>query len=347
MEKYTKLDYEKAAYEYYLHNELLEDTVKLLDQVFSSSEVYTMKEHYVYQIATKEERKIYQSVMRVHGLQDYLTVMRTKNMSFEYAIKYLERRNIKVKQINVLLQKLDRYQQYIPEEYQYIETLAKKYNKETEKLQNQKELAMKIKEKEKMERIRKAVDFIEFYLSSANPIPVYDLHCEYTGIVQSEMTYNIAYLKRYEPELCARFEEFVAQENSKENIERLFQFINPIYKKAEQIVKEFEKEGETPDLIDYYENIKFPYPFLLKIMKRYYTKKENDILRSFHKQSIHSGRVIDSISDSIVINGVSFTSAEQYKILEWLQENNFPISYDIFRDKLLRIVKEKNKQKHL
>ena len=33
MEKYTKLDYEKAAYEYYLHNELLEDTVKLLDQV--------------------------------------------------------------------------------------------------------------------------------------------------------------------------------------------------------------------------------------------------------------------------------------------------------------------------
>ena len=82
-------------------------------------------------------------------------------------------------------------------------------------------------------------------------------------------------------------------------------------------------------------------------MKRYYTKKENDILRSFHKQSIHSGRVTDSISDSIVINGVAFTSAEQYKILEWLQENNFPISYDIFRDKLLRVVKEKNKQKHL
>ena len=35
------------------------------------------------------------------------------------------------------------------------------------------------------------------------------------------------------------------------------------------------------------------------------------------------------------------------KITAWLKENGMPVSYDVFMDKLRRLAKEKQKQKHL
>ena len=108
-----------------------------------------------------------------------------------------------------------------------------------------------------------------------------------------------------------------------------------------------QQEGLQPDLIDYYDNISFPYPLLLKIVSRYYTKKESDIIHAFHGKSIHNNQVNRIVSDRITWNGVVFEKEDQYQIVSWLHENNYPVTYEVFMDKVKRIAKEKNKQKHL
>ena len=86
---------------------------------------------------------------------------------------------------------------------------------------------------------------------------------------------------------------------------------------------------------------------LSKIVSRYYTKKETDIIVQFHNNQVMNREVTRYISKQIEINGVVFTKEDQYRVISWLHEKNYPVTYDIFMDKLKRMAKEKNQQKHL
>ncbi len=353
MKCYNKKDYYQAAFLYWQHHEvepsLLSDDeskVAILDQYFTKREVYLMVENYILQCADKKEVKLYKKLCQIHEYPNYWQVLRTKDLSLEKAKKYLDTRSIKKIHLKALLKRLERSQELNPEEYAYVKSLVTYY----ESLELSPEEKQKQEEKheaERREQAKKAEKYIEYYLSDSNPLPVYAFYCEYMGLKSKDISKKIRLLAYYNKELYQRFQEACASENTKENIQKLFTFINPILDKMTQIVLAYQEEGLKPDLIDYYENISFPFPLLSKIVSRYCTKKESDILMAFCSKNTLDQEVARYISDQIDINGVVFTKEDQYGVISWLNEHNYPVTYDIFMDKLKRMAKEKNQQKHL
>ena len=343
-QKFSKEAYYKAAFEYCLHHELRKDVIQLLDEMFSSTEVYSMSICYLYNYATAEELNLYQQLRSIHEYRDFWTILRTKDMSLEDAEKSLESRGICSNQIHVLLLKLEKCKDIVPEKYIYVHQLWSYCNQHTK---TKKEVRMTSLEKKKKEKIESAERFIRLYLSPENPITLYALYCEYHGIDRRKMTNNIVSLQTVNPELYQAFRDVYEKENSEENIHKLFEYITPIYNRAQEIVLQYQEKGEDPDLIAYYENILFPYPLLLKIVRHYCPKEQGEILYRFHKNNLSRLNVMDNITDQIQINGVSFSREDQYQVVEWLKENGMPVSYDVFMDKLRRLAKEKQKQKHL
>ncbi len=353
MKSYNKKDYYQAAFLYWQHHEvepsLLSDDeseVVILDNRFTKREIYLMVENYILQYAEKREVKLYKKMRKIHEYPNYWQVLRTTNLSLDKAKKYLDTRGVKKVHLQTLLNRLERSQELIPEEYAYVQDLIAYYDS-LELSPEEKEKKAQAKEEARRAQAKEAEQFIEYYLSDSNPIPIYPFYCEYVGVKSKDMTNKVRLMSYYNKDLYHRFQEACADENTKENIQKLFTFINPILDKMTQIILEYQQEGLRPDLIAYYENISFPFPLLAKIVSRYYTKKESDILLSFHANHITNQEVTRYISDQIDINGVAFSKEDQYGVISWLHEKNYPVTYDIFMDKLKRMAREKNKQKHL
>ncbi len=353
MRKYNKKDYYQAAFIYWQHHEvepsLLSDDeveVLILDKHFTKREVYLMMENYIYQYADKKEVKLYKKICKIHECPNYWQVIRTMDFPLAKAKKYLDARNIKKNQIKNLFKRLELSQNLIPTEYDYISDLIE-YYESLELTEEEKQLQLEKKEEKRKAQAKEIEQHIEYFLSDANPIPIYAFYCEYMGVKSRDIQKQVNLLSYYNEELYHRFKEACANEGTKENIQKLFTFVNPILNKLAQIVSDYQQEGLQPDLIDYYDNISFPYPLLLKIVSRYYTKKESDIIHAFHGKSIHNNQVNRIVSDRITWNGVVFEKEDQYQIISWLHENNYPVTYEVFMDKVKRIAKEKNKQKHL
>lgn len=353
MKNYNKKDYYQAAFLYWQHHDvepsLLSDDeteITILDSRFTKREVYLMMENYIWQYADKKEVKLFKKISKIHEYPYYKQVMRTQGMSLEKAKKYLDSRKIKKGNLKNLLKRLESYQELIPEEYAYVQKVIAYYDSLE---MSPEEIEKKAQEKEMQRRLeaQEAEQFIEYYLSDSNPIPVYLLYCEYMGVRNKDMVHKVKLLAHYNPELYQRFQEANANESTKENVQRLLTFIDPILNKMALIVADHQREGSKPDLIDYYEITSFPFMLLSKIVSRYYTKKETDIIVQFHNNQVMNREVTRYISKQIEINGVVFTKEDQYRVISWLHEKNYPVTYDIFMDKLKRMAREKNKQKHL
>lgn len=350
MSQFEIKDYYKEAFNYCLHHVGYKDSVPILDKNFSMTDVSVMAERYLFQFSSSEEKKAFNIIRKMEEIDYYNLIMRVKDRPIDDVVKYLKDRNIRVSYINTILKKVEENKKFMLEEYQYlqdvIETMKLWDKNGGKKLSDEDKLKLEKEKQYKENRINNAKEFLKGFLAEDNPVPIFQQYCAFHNLSSRAVKSDIELLRTCSPDLYHQFLGVYAKRNSEEYKKKFLHYVDSILEKVSEIILQAKEEGRRPDLVDYYGSISIPYPALLKVISAYYTKKENDLLRNIRYTVLgfnHPKYNGQPIFDGLSINGVYFTREEQNQVLQWLQDNNLPITQKVFLDKMRRLSAEKKR----
>lgn len=332
MKQYTLIDYCKEAFYYSLHHIYFDDTIQILDSFFSMDDVCFMANHYLEQSSTDEEKKIYEKVEKIKKLKQYSIVMKRQGQPIDSIAEYLEHRKITKYMVETLLIRVDKIKKYMPEEWEYLNSLVKQMSKDSEEKYQEaisrKKKKRSLQSQRKDENIQKIKVIMEDFLSDKNYIPIFQYYCSLNYISLTTVNKYMYSFKIAYPDLYHQFLEKDSKKDSTEYKDQLMSFVDNVLLMVSDVVYTAYSQNRDPDLIDYYKNIPVSYYGLLKTVNQFYTKKENNLLRSFYhdiKSYSHFFAYEKYISETLSSMSDSYSEEEEKNVCQKLEKIGFPI----------------------
>lgn len=330
--KYTLLDYCKEAFYYQFHHIYFDESIQILDRNFSYDDFLLMVDYYLNNSCSREERKIYRKIENIKKMKQFAIVMKKHGDSLDYTADYLMNRKITLKMVNSIFTKIEEVQEYMPEEWHYLNSLLtvmeEKSNKKKLADGARKEQVKNIQTQNRNKKVQMIKSVVEDFLSEKNYIPIFQYYCALNYLSLTTVNKALPLLKTAYPDLYNRFLEKDSKKDSIEYKDQLSVVLDNTFLLLSNATYQAYTQNREPDLVDYYKTVPFSFYGLIKVVNQLCTKNENEIVRNFYhdlRYFPHFFEYEKYIAETLSSMSDSYSEEEEKEVCQKLEKIGFPV----------------------